>query len=208
MSSININDMLNSMAAAVGDKAFREAVGSWLGTAPPKRRGKKAASTDGDEPKAKRAPTAWNAWIEARCGKKGSETAEFLAWKEDLAEDKRKGNLMMVYAKHCKESDTPAYDKFAAAFKSSASSAASASSAEAPASPASGAVAPPPEAEADSDLELEAPAKPKKAAAKGKKAAKTEASDAEPVVEAKPKKAAKPKASKAKKSILSDSEDE
>lgn len=208
MSSININDMLNSMASAVGDKAFREAVGNWLGSAPPKRRGKKAASSDGEEPKAKRAPTAWNAWIEARCGKKGSETKEFLEWKEDLAEDKRKGNLMMVYAKHCKESDTANYDKFVAGFKSSASSAASTSSAEAPASPASGPLAPAAEAEADSDLELEAPAKPKKAAAKPKKAAKAEASDAEAVVEAKPKKAAKPKASKPKKNILSDSEDE
>lgn len=196
MSTVNIADLLTSLSGASGDeKAFREAVVEWTGSPDSKKKSRKSKKSD-DAPKKARAPTAWNAWIEARCGKKGSETQEFLDWKE--AQGEMKGNVRMVYAKHCKEDDAAGYETFATTFKSSASSAASAATHD------SDDEAPEPVAELE--------AKPKKAATKAKKtSAKSDSSDVEaaPVIEAKPakKSAAKPK-KPAKKPVESDSESE
>ena len=199
MSTINIQEVLNSLSNACGDKIFRDAVNSWLGgPAPKKGKGKKTAKNDDGEKKT-RSPTAWNAWIEERCGKKGSETSDFLSWKTEHAD--LKGNVRMIYAKHCKEVDAKAYESFAASFKpSTTGSNASVTTHET-------------EAEAAAEVESEVVAAPAK---KGKKAAaakvvaavSSEAED-EVVVEAKPaKKAAKPKATKKApaKIVLSDSE--
>jgi hypothetical protein len=200
MSSINIHELLTSLAAASEDqKAFRESVLEWTGSPDSKKKSRKSKkSSDGeDKPKVKRAPTAWNAWIESCCGKKGSETAEYLAWKEEQKEAGAKPS-MMAYAKSRKEEDTEAYDKFAANFKSSASSAASATTHDSE------------DEAAEPVAELEA--KPaKKAAAKGKKAAAaSDTSDAEVavVIEAKPAKKAAAKPKKAAKKVVEDSDSE
>lgn len=200
MSTINIQEVLNSLSNACGDKIFRDAVNSWLGgPAPKKGKGKKAAKNDDGEKKT-RSPTAWNAWIEDRCGKKGSETSEFLAWKSQNSD--QKGNVRMIYAKKCKEDDTKAYEAFSAAFKPSTSG--------------SNASVTTQEAETEVTIESEVETKPASTATtkKGKKAAASKVAASEPeeevVVEAKTaKKAAKPKAASKKapaKVVLSDSE--
>lgn len=196
MSTVNIHELLTSLSAASEDqKAFRESVLEWTGSPDAKKKSRKSKkSADGDDkPKAKRAPTAWNAWIESCCGKKGSETTEYLEWKKEQQEGGAKPS-MMAYAKSRKEEDVAAYEKFASEFKSSASSAASAST-------------------HDSEDEAVAELKPvKKAPAKAKKSAASasDTSDAETavVIEAKPaKKAAKPKKA-AKKAAAADSDSE
>lgn len=196
MSTVNIHDLLTSLAAASDDqKAFREAVLEWTGSPDSKKKGRKAKKAADGETKAKRTPTAWNAWIESCCGKKGSETSEYLAWKEEQKEAGAKPS-MMAYAKSRKEEDLEAYEKFAAGFKSSATSAASATTHD-----------------SEDEAVAEIAAKPaKKAPAKGKKAAGASSaseSEAAVVIEAKPAKkaAAKPKKA-AKKAVVSDSESE
>jgi hypothetical protein len=201
MSSINIHDLLTSLAATSDDqKAFRQAVLEWTGSPDSKKkssRKSKAKTTEDGAPKEKR-QTAWNAWIESCCGKKGSETAEFLEWKEEQGE--MKGNIRYTYASRRKHEDLEAYKEFETKFKSSTSSAASGASA---------ASAAPHDSEDESVAELEV--KPAKKASKGKKAAnaKSDTSDAETavVIEAKPAKKAAAKPKKAAKKPVSDSSD-
>jgi hypothetical protein len=76
-----------------------------------------------EKPKSKRSgPSAWNAFVESVAGKKGSPTAEFLAWKETQTE--KKGNLAFSYASSLGKA---AFEEFKSSFvPSSASSVASA----------------------------------------------------------------------------------
>ncbi len=199
MSTFNVHDLLTSLAASSEDqKAFRQAVLEWTGSPDSKKKSRKAKAktTEDGEAKPKR-QTAWNAWIETRCGKKGSETTEYKEWRDEQKEADKKPS-MMAYASKCKNDDLEAYKEFEAKFKSSASSASSAASAATHDS----------ENEAVAELEV----KPAKKASKGKKAsAKSDTSDAETavVIEAKPAKkaAAKPKEA-AKKAVESDSDSE
>ncbi len=199
MSTINVHDLLTSLAASSEDqKAFRQAVLEWTGSPDSKKKSRKskAKTTEDGEAKPKR-QTAWNAWIEARCGTKDAKTPDYLEWANEQKENGEKPSPM-AYASKCKNDDLDAYKEFESKFKSSASSAASAASAATHDS----------EDEAVAELEV----KPAKKASKSKKSsAKSDASDAETavVIEAKPakKSAAKPKKA-AKKVVESDSDSE
>ena len=196
MSTINVHDLLTSLAASSEDqKAFRQAVLEWTGSPDSKKKSRKskAKTTEDGEAKPKR-QTAWNAWIEARCGTKDAKTPGYLEWANEQKENGEKPSPM-AYASKCKNDDLDAYKEFESKFKSSASSAASAATHDS-------------EDEAVAELEV----KPAKKASKSKKSsAKSDASDAETavVIEAKPakKSAAKPKKA-AKKVVESDSDSE
>jgi hypothetical protein len=188
MAALNVSALLDALSSSHGDKMVREAVSSWIGAAPVKAKKaskpKKEAAAESDgsasaaEDKPKRAgPDAWNAFINLVCGPKEAPTSGYASWLEDNSD--KKGNKRFSYAKEMKGEDDCDYNAFKAEFKSSASSGSSVST----------------------------ESKPKKAAAKPKKAVKASAaagagasllSDSEEEAPKPKKAAAKPKKAAAK----------